>query len=86
MTCHGGILVEETCIELGSNAIDLSSQEEAMRARARKAMEDTKRANEVLQSFKQLEREREEQMDAAIKGAFASCCSLTLCHDMLQDS
>ena len=39
-----------------------------MRTRARQAVEDTERANKVLQSFKQLEREREEQMDAALKG------------------
>ena len=43
-----------------------------MRAQARQAVEDTKRANAVLQSFKQLEREREAQMDEAIKGAFPS--------------
>ena len=44
-----------------------------MRARARRAVEDTEQANKILQSFKQLEREREEQMDAAIKGAQTLC-------------
>ena len=43
-----------------------------MRARARRALEDTQRANEVLQSFKQLEREREEQMNEAIQGVQAA--------------
>ena len=57
----------------------LSFQEEEMRAKARQAMEDTKRANKVLQSFKQLEREREEQMDAAIKGALGPPACQGLC-------
>ncbi|KAK9863886.1 hypothetical protein WJX84_003923 [Apatococcus fuscideae] len=50
-----------------AEAKELQLKEEEMRAQARRAVEDTERANKVLQSFKQLERQREEQMDAAIQ-------------------
>lgn len=43
-------------------------QEAAMRARARQANLETKKANEILLGFKKLDKQRELEADAAIEG------------------
>ena len=46
----------------------VSVQEAAMRARAKQANLETKKANEILLSFKKLDAQRELEADAAIEG------------------
>lgn len=48
-------------------------QEAAMRARAKQANLETKKANEILLSFKKLDAQRELEADAAIEGVL--CCA-----------
>lgn len=50
------------------NKNGLMLQEAAMRARAKQANLETKKANEILLAFKQLDAQRELEADAAIAG------------------
>ena len=49
-------------------------QEAAMRARAKQANLETKKANDILLSFKKLDAQRELEADAAIESA--PCCAV----------
>lgn len=53
-------------------------QEAAMRARAKQANLETKKANEILLGFKKLDKQRELEADAAIEGE-----PLMGCHDVV---
>ena len=55
----------------------VSVQEAAMRARAKQANLETKKANEILLSFKKLDAQRELEADAAIEGM--ACCAVLSC-------
>ena len=55
----------------------VSVQEAAMRARAKQANLETKKANEILLSFKKLDAQRELEADAAIEGVL--CCAVLCC-------
>ena len=55
----------------------VSVQEAAIRARAKQANLETKKANEILQSFKRLDAQRELEADAAIEGGL--CCAVLCC-------
>ena len=48
-----------------------------MRARAKQANLETKKANEILLSFKKLDAQRELEADAAIEGM--ACCAVLSC-------
>ena len=51
-----------------------------MRARAKQANLDTKKANEILLSFKKLDAQRELEADATIEGmAAVRCCAMLYC-------
>jgi len=54
-------------------------QEAAMRARAKQANLETKKANEILLAFKKLDAQRELEADAAIAGQCAVLCCAVLC-------
>ncbi len=54
-------------------------QEAAMRARAKQANLETKKANEILLAFKKLDAQRELEADAAIAGQCAALCCAVLC-------
>ena len=63
----------------GASALrELDVQEAAMRARAKQADLETKKANEILLSFKKLDAQREIEADAAIEGA-TLCCAVLCC-------
>lgn len=50
-----------------------------MRARAKQANLETKKANEILLAFKKLDAQRELEADAAIAGQCAALCCAVLC-------
>ncbi len=50
-----------------------------MRARAKQANLETKKANEILLAFKKLDAQRELEADAAIAGQCAVLCCAVLC-------
>jgi len=54
-------------------------QEAAMRARAKQANLESKKANEILLAFKKLDAQRELEADAAIAGQCAVLCCAVLC-------
>ena len=54
-----------------------------MRARAKQANLETKKANEILLAFKKLDAQRELEADAAIAGQRAVLCCAMLCSAQL---
>ncbi len=55
-----------------------------MRARAKQANLETKKANEILLAFKKLDAQRELEADAAIAGQYAALCCAALCCAVLR--
>ncbi|KAK9807780.1 hypothetical protein WJX72_008965 [[Myrmecia] bisecta] len=68
-----GLMIRQKAIE---EAAELKRKEESVRERAKRANFETKKANEILQSFKQLDKQRERDVEAQIEAYAAKKAEL----------